>query len=94
MVIITRPPVSLVLKISVYVPSPLETIPITAVEQPTPEWVPAETQAPCQQQNYTRTGASRQVGVQGSRQSKRQAAAIAVARRLSLRKILHLWSHR
>ena len=41
MEIITRPPVSLVLKVSVYVPSPLETIPITAVERPTLEWVPA-----------------------------------------------------
>ncbi len=41
MEIITRPPVSLVLKVSAYVPSPLETIPITAVERPAPEWVPA-----------------------------------------------------
>ncbi len=39
--IITRPPVSLVLKVSAYVSSPLETIPITAVERPTLEWVPA-----------------------------------------------------
>jgi len=39
--IITRPPVSLVLKVSAYAPSPLETIPITAVERPSPEWVPA-----------------------------------------------------
>lgn len=36
--IITRPPVNLVLKVSAYVPSPLETIPITAVERPAPEW--------------------------------------------------------
>ncbi len=41
MEIITRPPVSLVLKVSAYVPSPLETIPITTVERPAPEWVPA-----------------------------------------------------
>ncbi len=36
--IITRPPVNLVLKVSAYMPSPLETIPITAVERPAPEW--------------------------------------------------------
>ena len=41
MEIITRPPVSLVLKVSAYALSPLETIPITAVERPAPEWVPA-----------------------------------------------------
>ncbi len=41
MEIITRPPVSLVLKVSAYVPSALETIPITAVERPAPEWIPA-----------------------------------------------------
>ena len=41
MEIITHPPVSLVLKVSLYAPSPLETIPITAVERPHPEWVPA-----------------------------------------------------
>ena len=39
MEIITRPPVNLVLKVSAYVSSPLETIPITAIERPTPEWV-------------------------------------------------------
>ncbi|MCK4451654.1 MAG: DUF2283 domain-containing protein [Anaerolineae bacterium] len=39
--IIMRPPVSLVLKLSAYAPSPLETIPIMAVERPSPEWVPA-----------------------------------------------------
>jgi uncharacterized protein YuzE len=41
MEIITRPPVSLVLKVSAYALSPLETIPITAVERLAPEWVPA-----------------------------------------------------
>lgn len=37
MEIITRPPVSLVLKISAYMSSSLKTIPITAVERPAPE---------------------------------------------------------
>ncbi len=41
MEIITRPPVSVVLKVSAYVPSVLETIPITAVKRPAPEWIPA-----------------------------------------------------
>jgi uncharacterized protein YuzE len=41
MEIITRPPVSLVLKVSSYVSSSLKVIPITAVERPAPEWMPA-----------------------------------------------------
>ncbi|MBL7064253.1 MAG: DUF2283 domain-containing protein [Anaerolineae bacterium] len=41
MEVITRPPVSLVLRVSVYMPSPIETVPITAIERPALEWLPA-----------------------------------------------------